>query len=80
MHSFVESPCVVSEWDEWGACSLSCGLPGEGIQSRTRQILKFPTQQQEGNQTAASCPSDLEEIRACVDIPRCRKEKGSSII
>eukprot|EP00057_Strongylocentrotus_purpuratus_P014316 XP_011668790.1 PREDICTED: thrombospondin type-1 domain-containing protein 7A-like [Strongylocentrotus purpuratus] len=33
--------CVVSEWSDWGACSVSCG-PNGGARKRSRRIVAYP--------------------------------------
>ncbi len=47
--------CAVSEWSDWGACSVGCG---GGIQTRSRTVV---TQPQYGGQ---SCPA-LSESQSC---------------
>lgn len=49
--------CEVSAWNEWGTCSVSCGL-NLGIQSRNRTVTKPSLN------GGASCPV-LSERRAC---------------
>lgn len=64
----------MSSWSGWSKCSIDCGLPEDGIQMRTRSILKEPAL------GGAKCPTDLEHIRACVDIQPCCKYTDSQSI
>ena len=52
----VRVDCKLSEWTEWGECSVSCG---GGIKTRTKTVLidaKFGGDE---------CPKDREQIEQC---------------
>ncbi len=51
--------CKVSDWSEWGACSVVCG---GGVQSQTRNVEIYPAD------GGADCP-DLTQSRPCNDHP-----------
>jgi len=51
--------CAVSDWQEWGSCTASCG---SGQQSRSRSVLQLPMDGGEG------CHMGLNETRECRDI------------
>ena len=42
--------CIISEWDDFSTCSVSCG---DGYKSRSRRLLQFP------NPPDSSCSADL---------------------
>ena len=53
--------CVMSEWSNFSACSVTCG---DGTQTRTRSILSLP------RNLGRPCNSTVE-TRVCPDIPPC---------
>ena len=61
--------CVLSEWEEWGPCSKSCGSDG-GVQTRKRTILAYP------GFTRPPCPSadKLTETQKCNVGKQCADE------
>ncbi|KAL7885412.1 hypothetical protein AOLI_G00057070 [Acnodon oligacanthus] len=54
--------CMVSEWSEWGHCSVSCGV---GMRIR-RRMLKTPA-------LSGQCGEPLEEVEKCM-LPDCPVE------
>eukprot|EP01012_Entosiphon_sulcatum_P029449 TRINITY_DN358_c0_g1_i1.p1 TRINITY_DN358_c0_g1~~TRINITY_DN358_c0_g1_i1.p1 ORF type:complete len:2229 (+),score=276.12 TRINITY_DN358_c0_g1_i1:2833-9519(+) len=52
--------CEISDWGQWGSCSLPCG---SGQQIRIRTVI---TSAQFGG---TPCPPDLQESRVCNDQP-----------
>ncbi|OII77835.1 thrombospondin type 1 domain-containing protein [Cryptosporidium andersoni] len=56
---FIECPqdCEVSEWSEWSACGINCGI---GVQNRVREILKY------NSDNGLPCPS-LQDYRPCAE-------------
>lgn len=57
--------CRLSEWSEWSACTIECGVPTEGMQMRYRQILRHPSP------GFPPCPTVLEERRPCLGLKPC---------
>ncbi|XP_078583265.1 thrombospondin type-1 domain-containing protein 7A-like [Branchiostoma floridae x Branchiostoma japonicum] len=51
--------CVVSEWSDWGHCSVSCGVKG-GFQTRIRQVLAYSR-----NDTECLPADELVQRRVC---------------
>jgi hypothetical protein len=47
--------CKVSDWGEWGACSVPCG---SGVEIKMRSVVNHP------DNGGAACP-DLTETRPC---------------
>ena len=50
---------LLGEWSDWSECSATCDL---GTQQRKRECNGAPE----------DCDGDLEEERACPDLPRCK--------
>jgi len=56
--------CILSDWEEWGECDVSCGA---GQQVKRRQVVQYPSKGGYG------CTSALSLTRAC-NIQACGNE------
>ena len=54
---------LLGEWSDWSECSATCD---QGTQQRKRECNGAPE----------DCDGDLEEERACPDLPRCKGTLG----
>lgn len=57
--------CEWAKWDNWGACSVSCG---GGEQVRQRQIAQMP------NKWGAACP-----LKASMEVQKCNMQACESV-
>uniref|UniRef100_A0A0G4F982 WSC domain-containing protein n=1 Tax=Chromera velia CCMP2878 TaxID=1169474 RepID=A0A0G4F982_9ALVE len=55
--------CEMSDWSEWGGCSISCGTGG--MRLRNREVTVVPLH------GGKACDSRLEEEGPCEELPGC---------